>query len=162
MRARCRTMTANTAGMMLINTAVRNVLTDSKAWLVCVSHMIRAVIPIPRNAPAVSPARCKPNARPACFESVLAATTTSWGGTDTLTGSIRKSNAQHPTPRIGEIQKGLGNCRKTIAQYSQPFTITQSIRQPSRVDLQQAGSRFCNPINQADDRGTHTQNIRQE
>ena len=74
-----RTRTARTAGRMLARTTTWKVLRERLTAWDWVSQTMRAAMPMPRKAPKVSPARCRPKARPRCFSLTPSATRASRG-----------------------------------------------------------------------------------
>ena len=119
-------MTARTAGTMLTSTAMRKVGPSSLAAPPSVSQTIRAAMPTPTKAPAVSPARCIPKARPRCFSSMLSATRASRGAVRTPLPNRSATRTPSTQPQaLAMYRKGLA-----MVEMAYPSTVSP-LRWPS-------------------------------
>ena len=83
-------------------------------------------------------------------------------GADPLAHAVGPAHGGDGAPGVGEVEEGLGQGRQAIAGHGQPLARPQPVRQPAGKDLEQAGRRLGDALDQADDAGPDAQHVGQE
>ncbi len=83
-------------------------------------------------------------------------------GADALADPVHETDSEHPSPGIGKIKEGFGECRETVTGDHQEFPFAQLIRERAGVKFDKAGRSLSHTFDQADDRCTHAEHVGEE